>query len=147
MKNKRLRLGTAVIVATAFALVLSGCGGTSGGAPTATDAAVEPQSGGVAQVASFGEMPGFDPVRLANVGSGIERAAAVMDTLMYRDELTDEVSPKLAKSLTSDDGKVWKLELREGVAFTDGTPLDAEAVIFNLQRHIAPDSVSTAKAL
>ncbi|MFB7890652.1 ABC transporter substrate-binding protein [Microbacterium sp. NPDC056044] len=146
MKNKRMRIGLAAGAAV-FALALSACAGTSGGAPAEPSATAEIQTGGVAQIAALSEMPGFDPVKLANVGTGIERAAQVMDTLLMRDDLTDEVYPKLAKSITSDDAKVWTLELREGVTFTDGEPLNAEAVIFNLERHIAPDSTSTAKAM
>ena len=147
MKNKRMRLGLAAATATAFALVVSGCAGGGSGGPAEPGATAEIQTGGVANVASLSEMPGFDPVKLANVGTGIERAAQVMDTLLMRDDITDEVFPKLAKSISSDDAKVWTLELREGVTFTDGEPLNAEAVIFNLERHIAPDSTSTAKAM
>ncbi|MCR2799338.1 ABC transporter substrate-binding protein [Microbacterium sp. zg-Y818] len=148
MKNKRMRLGVMAAAATVFALTLSGCGGVSeNSAAPAANATAEIQMGGIAQIAALSEMPGFDPVKLANVGTGVERAAQVMDTLLMRDDLTDEVFPKLASSMTSDDGLVWILELREGVTFTDGEPLDAEAVIFNLERHIAPDSTSTAKAL
>ncbi|KQZ85242.1 hypothetical protein ASD56_02450 [Microbacterium sp. Root166] len=146
MKNKRIRLGLAGAAAV-FALTLSACAGSDSGTPAEPSAAAEIMPGGVAQVAALGEMPGFDPVKLANVGTGIERAAQVMDTLLMRDDLTDEVYPKLAKSISSDDAKVWTLELRDGVTFTDGEPLNAEAVIFNLQRHIAPDSTSTAKAM
>lgn len=137
-------LGGAVI----SAMLLAGCGGAS---PTETDdapAAGDIQSGGTATLAVLSEFGGFDPVRLVSVGTGIERAVQVMDSLLIRDELTDEVSGKLAAGMTTpDDGTTWVLELREGVEFTDGTPLDAEAVIFNIERHIAPDSRSNAKAL
>ncbi|KQZ85252.1 hypothetical protein ASD56_02500 [Microbacterium sp. Root166] len=133
---------------TAAVVVLSGCGGGGAvGDPEQPTSAAEIQTGGVVQIASLTEMQGFDPVKVTNVGSGLERAAAIMDTLLYRDELTDEVSPKLAKGISSTDGQTWVLELRDGVEFTDGTPLDAEAVVFNIQRHIAPDSTSTAKAM
>lgn len=140
---------TATAVVGALAIALSGCGG--GGGPAAGDggdaASGEPQPGGTAVIASMSEMPGFDPVKLVSLGVGVERAAQVMDTLMYRDDVTGEIKPKLAESLDSDDGQVWTLTLREGVEFTDGTPLDAEAVVFNLDRHIAPDSTSGAKSL
>ncbi|MCR2799346.1 ABC transporter substrate-binding protein [Microbacterium sp. zg-Y818] len=136
--------GCAVV---SFLLVGCGSGGDAGGAGQPSAGASEIQTGGVAQIAALTEMQGFDPVKVTNVGSGLERAAAIMDTLLYRDELTDEVFPKLAEGISSADGQTWVLELREGVEFTDGTALDAEAVIFNLQRHIAPDSTSTAKAM
>lgn len=141
------RLGLLSLVG-AVALTLTACaGGGAAPAPTATeDVAQEIQEGGVVKIAAFSEFPGFDPVKLQNVGSGIERAANVFDTLMYRDEATDEVSPLLAKGMSTEDGITWVMELREGVEFTDGTPLNAEAVIFNLERHMAEDSTSPAKA-
>ncbi|MGN6126761.1 MAG: ABC transporter substrate-binding protein [Humibacter sp.] len=148
MKRSRRTIASTMATLAVVGLLLTGCGraGEEAGARNAEED-TEVSTGGVAQIAALTEMPGFDPVKVTNVGSGLERAAAVMDTLLYRDEITDEVSPKLAKGISSSDGRTWVLQLREGVDFTDGMPLDAEAVIFNLQRHIAPDSTSTAKAM
>lgn len=43
--------------------------------------------------------------------------------------------PALATSWTSnEDGTVWTFTLREGVSFHDGTPFNAEAVKFNIDR-------------
>lgn len=142
------RFGLSVVAAVGSAvLLLSGCSAGAGSPEPSSSSETEVQPGGIVKVASYGEMPGFDPVRLQNLGSGIERAANVFDTLLYRDEVTDAVTPKLAKGISTEDGVTWVLELRDGVTFTDGTPLDAEAVIFNLNRHLAEDSTSTAKSM
>lgn len=46
-----------------------------------------------------------------------------------------EVEPMLAESwAVSDDGLVWTFKLRQGPTFTDGTPVDAAAVKFSLDR-------------
>ena len=43
----------------------------------------------------------------------------------------------------SDDGLEYTFHLRDGVTFHDGTPWNADAVVFNIQRHIDnPDSFS-----
>jgi len=48
---------------------------------------------------------------------------------------TTEIEPWLATAwTTSDDGLEWTFTLREGVTFHDGTPFDAEAVVWNFQR-------------
>ncbi len=48
---------------------------------------------------------------------------------------TSDVIPSLATSWeTSDDGLAWTFNLREGVTFHDGEPLNAEAVCFNFDR-------------
>ncbi len=38
------------------------------------------------------------------------------------------------------DTKTWIFHLRRGVTFHDGTPFDADAVIWNLDRYFKPDS-------
>lgn len=143
------RFGVVLGGAVISAMLLAGCGGAS--TPTEADdgaAAGDIQTGGTATLTALSEFGGFDPVRLVSVGTGIERAVHVMDSLLIRNEVTDEVNGKLAAGMTTpDEGTTWVLELREGVEFTDGTPLDADAVIFNMERHIAPDSRSNAKAL
>lgn len=46
-----------------------------------------------------------------------------------------EVAPALAESYTvSDDGLTYTFKLREGVVFPDGTPFNADAVVFSLDR-------------
>lgn len=46
-----------------------------------------------------------------------------------------EVEPQAAESWTvSDDGTVWTFKIRKGIAFDDGTPLDAAAVKFSFER-------------
>src|SRR5690606_15495350 len=48
----------------------------------------------------------------------------------------DEYVPSMAESLeANDDSTVFTLKLRDGVTFTDGSPYNAEAVIFSMKRH------------
>jgi peptide/nickel transport system substrate-binding protein len=49
---------------------------------------------------------------------------------------TDELEPQLATKLpeVSKDGLTYKIPVREGVVFHDGTPFDAEAMAFSLKR-------------
>jgi len=57
----------------------------------------------------------------------------------YGDDGT-ELAPLLATGWRpNDDATVWTLTLRQGVRFHDGTPFDADAVKFNLDRWNEPD--------
>lgn len=64
-----------------------------------------------------------------------------------------EVEPQAAESWTvSDDGTVWIFKIRPGIVFDDGTPLDAAAVQFSLQRTITigkgpADNISAIKSM
>ena len=67
--------------------------------------------------------------------SGITVANAVYDTLTALNSKGEYV-PMLAKSVTPNSTyDQWTIELREGVRFHDGTPLDAEAVKLNLDTY------------
>jgi peptide/nickel transport system substrate-binding protein len=83
---------------------------------------------------------GLDPVQLQGVQNWAEAiaVAAVYDTLLYPDAL-NSLQPKIATSLTtSDGGRAWTLTLRSGVRFSDGTPVNSEAVRFNWARLADP---------
>jgi peptide/nickel transport system substrate-binding protein len=64
------------------------------------------------------------------------------DRLFTFDE-NEELQPQLATEFEmSEDGLQYTLTLREDVTFHDGTPFNAEAVQFNVQRHL--DQVDSA---
>ncbi|MEM7734318.1 MAG: ABC transporter substrate-binding protein [Deinococcota bacterium] len=71
-------------------------------------------------------------------------AANVFDTYLYLNE-DGEFLPWLAEEVTaSDDATMYTITLQEGVTFHDGTPLNAEAVQFNFDRIVNPDTASRA---
>lgn len=109
-------------------------------APTEEEAAAAPAS---EEPTSFRIAVGIDPDSLdpiqnttTTVGNIIEYVA---ETLTVTDK-EGNVQPKLATEWNvSDDGLEYTLKLREGVTFSDGTPLNAEAVKWNLERVLDPD--------
>ncbi|TET49686.1 MAG: hypothetical protein E3J64_09325, partial [Anaerolineales bacterium] len=71
---------------------------------------------------------------------------SVYDTLVYLDPASGGFVAGLAERWqVSSDGLVYTFYLRQDVVFHDGTPFDAEAVRFNLDR-IAGDELSSQKA-
>ncbi|QYJ03084.1 ABC transporter substrate-binding protein [Nocardioides panacisoli] len=90
----------------------------------------EPQTGGTLTIADYSEARSLDPTQtIPNGAAGGNALAAVYDVLMRYDQASDSFEPWLAESLDSDDNQTWTLRLREDVTFSDGTPLDAAAVV------------------
>jgi ABC-type transport system substrate-binding protein len=92
---------------------------------------------------AFSVAVGIDPDTFDPAGQTTTTVQNMVDymveTLTTVDE-EGEVSGKLAESFeTSEDGLTVTLKLREGVTFHDGTPFNADAVVFNLKRITSPD--------
>jgi peptide/nickel transport system substrate-binding protein len=93
----------------------------------------EPVDGGTLTIAEYSEARSLDPTKtIPNGAVGGNAMAAVYDTLLRYDVDSATFEPQLAESLESDDDTTWTLTLREGVTFTDGTPLDAVAVVSSM---------------
>lgn len=125
----RTRRGIAIAAVAVAALTATAC--SSGAAPSPT--ASELEIGGTLQLATStpGAYSNFNPW---SAGFGINNSLwisqAVYDSLVRLDGKGQPV-PSIATSWTV-DGDTVTLELREGIEFADGTPLDAEAVKANL---------------
>jgi peptide/nickel transport system substrate-binding protein len=79
---------------------------------------------------------GFCLTNAQLVISGIVIADSVYDTLVVPDE-NGEMVPFLAKAVTPNaDYTAWTIELRPGITFHDGTPLDAAALKLNLDGYV-----------
>ncbi|UED86739.1 ABC transporter substrate-binding protein [Streptomyces profundus] len=127
--RRRLRLATAGL-ALPLALLVTACGGaeSTGGSG---DGGGEPQPGGTLAVGLNTSVACVDPHQnSSNVTIFVARQIA--DSLTDQDPETGEVTPWLAESWdVAPDATSYTFHLQEGVTFSDGTPLDAEAVAAN----------------
>ncbi|MFN8020325.1 MAG: ABC transporter substrate-binding protein [Acidimicrobiales bacterium] len=73
------------------------------------------------------------------------RAASFYEPLVALDEDSNFVGVLLESITPNDDYTEWTGVVRPGISFHDGTPLNADAVIYNLQEHSS--SLLTAAAL
>jgi len=92
----------------------------------------KPFPGGSLDVAMiFGPKSTLDP---ANGWNGwYVRKAGIYETLFkYNGEM--ELTPELATGYTPVSDTVWDVQLREGVIFHDGTPFNADAVVYSIER-------------
>ncbi len=122
----------------------SGSGSGESGAAEVTQAGIigdqpeagEPVSGGTLSFAGYSMPSSLDPTKTQPAGStGGTEMANIYGLLVRFDADKQEYVPQLAESLTeSDDHLAWTIGLREGVTFSDGTPLDAQAVVDSMNR-------------
>ena len=85
------------------------------------------------------EVVGFDPIKVGVYSvSETAVAATLFDTLTTPD-VQGKPSPALALSWAhSDDYRTWTYKLRPNVKFHDGTPFNAQAFKWNIDRHKDP---------
>jgi peptide/nickel transport system substrate-binding protein len=103
-----------------------------------------PKRGGILRISAPTNPSSLDP---ATGGAGSDHAFlfTMYDTLTEWDFETLKPKPGLAESWRFTDPTTFVLNIRPGVTFHDGSPLDAEAVKFNLERNKS-DPKSNIKA-
>jgi peptide/nickel transport system substrate-binding protein len=126
-----LRRGAALLVIGLVAVLAMGV------------AAAAPATGGSITYATNREPDMLD----VNVGSSrYDRwvTASIYDQLLSMDR-SGKIGPWLAESWTvSGDARVFTFKLKAGVEFHDGTPFNAQAVKFNFDRIMNPETKSTS---
>lgn len=83
-----------------------------------------------------GDSVRLDPADITD-GESVKVCNQIFETLVRFKENSTEVEPGLARSWEiSEDGLTWTFHLRENVKFHDGTPFNADAVVFSLERQM-----------
>jgi len=140
-KNRRL---LASVTAIAVALLAAACG-SSGAGTTSTNAAS--MNGASGTLNWEWELPSsWDPVT-STEGWDVHALGLVYASITTLDP-AGNVEPGLAESWKyAADGKSVTFALRPGLKFTDGTPLNAEAVKENIERGITQANSNIASEL
>lgn len=128
---------TAACAGAAALLALSAACSSPGesGGTAAKGAVGDPVKGGSATLLTIGEPRTLDPATMLNLAVGHAALGnALYGTLVTADPVTGEIQPSMASMTTPDGGTTWRVKLREGLRFSDGTPFDAAAVKFNWDR-------------
>ena len=102
------------------------------------------RQGGEITVFHLTDSSSLDPIS-GNSGNDHMSLYPMFDRLVNFDPETLEPTPGLATSWDQPDPQTLVLQLQDGVTFHDGTPFDAEAVEYNLERALTLDT-STEKA-
>ena len=129
----RRRLLRAMRMLTTWLAVVALLLGAGAPAPAAA------QPAGTLVVGLVAEPVNLDPAQVTDLNSNRVGRRIVETLVTFPDEST-QVVPGLAESWAiSKDGLKYTFKLRKGVSFHDGTPLNAEAVKFSIERQIIPE--------
>ena len=115
--------------------MLAGAAAAGGAAllPHRAWAQTKPRTGGTLRWAIAFNPGSLDPMT-GRTAAEFAFLYTVFDALLDFDPMTLDPKPGLAKAWRFEDPKTFTMELVEGATFHDGTPFDADAVKFNLDR-------------
>ncbi|HVV09655.1 ABC transporter substrate-binding protein [Amycolatopsis sp.] len=118
------RRSAKIVPATALVLLVAGCSST---AATGADAG-PPKPGGTLTIAVGSNPDCLDPQQ-AGTNASLNVGRQLVDSLTDQDPATGQIKPWLAEKWESNATSTsFTFHLRSGVTFSDGTPLDANAV-------------------
>jgi peptide/nickel transport system substrate-binding protein len=101
-----------------------------------------PQRGGTVRAACVAAITSLDP-QTSQLGICDGTAYLLLYNRLVALDDQGNITPQIATEwMVSDDGLTYTFTLREGVTFHDGTPVNAEAVKFSLDRVRDPESPS-----
>ena len=84
----------------------------------------------------------FDPQTLWPNGTtatdNVNAGRAIVESLFWRDPRSGKIEPLLAESFTLTDPTSIRISLRKGVKFTNGEPMDADAVVQTVRNFANP---------
>lgn len=126
------RSGRLVAGVAAITLLATACGGDGGGSDDGSDAAGE-EGGEAARGGSYStniaEPSPLFPTSKCYESECSQVLSVLYDPLVNVDSETGELIPVVAESVTSEDNKVWTIELKDDYTFHNGEPVDADAFI------------------
>ncbi|MBX2884381.1 MAG: ABC transporter substrate-binding protein [Granulosicoccus sp.] len=107
-----------------------------------------PKKGGSVRMASnlHGPDDQLDPALFTSTIDYTRGRATYNSLIQHADDLSPQ--PELAESFeANDDASVWNFKIRKGVVFHDGSKMNADDVIYTMNRHKGEDSKSVIKSV
>ncbi|MCX7790197.1 MAG: ABC transporter substrate-binding protein [Chloroflexaceae bacterium] len=151
-RREMLRLASFTALSGTFGSLLAACAppAAPSTAPTSAPAATSAAGGATSAPATalaasivvglVAEPTSMDPAHPTDNNTIARVHPNVFETLVKFKQGSYEVEPLVAESYTvSDDNLTYTFKIRQGITFHDGTPLDADAVIYSFERQLDPN--------
>lgn len=131
--SPRTRRFAGVAAGAAAAVLFTGCAvANSEGTSTGADS-------DALRVVLSQEPPTLEPCEANLTSTGVVVRSNITEPLVERDPTTGELDPLLATAWEQTGDTEWTFTLQEGVTFQDGSPFDAEAAAFSIDRAVNSD--------
>jgi oligopeptide transport system substrate-binding protein len=125
------------------AIIVAGCSSSSGNTSNGSKPTKAPAS---QQIYRYGDALGTD-ISTFDPGQATDQPSLEAITMVFTGlvQLNDQlqVEPQLAQSFSpSSNGLTWTFKLKQGLKFSDGTPLTSQDVVYSIDRALSPQIAS-----
>ena len=97
--------------------------------PSCASADDQPKRGGILNMGIAAKILGFDPFTTKSMNyEGAMVGGLIFGNLYSLDAAGHQIPSQALAVETSDDGLVWRIKLRPGMRFSDGSPYDADVI-------------------
>jgi oligopeptide transport system substrate-binding protein len=133
----------------ALVMVLAACGTTPSSQPGGTNQGSAPQKASADKqvfnwpLVGIADIKTFDPA-MATTQTSIQAIQMVFTGLVTLDPKLNVVGELASSWKQSEDGKSWTFTLKDGLKFSDGTPLTSQDVVYSIDRALDKDLNSPA---
>lgn len=134
-----MRTRTVSVVLASLLAITAACGGSDGDDAAPSDDGGGSSSGGDVVIVTGNEPTTLDPQLSEDYAARVINLGNIYETLLERTP-EGELVPLLATDLpTRVDDDTWQFKLRDDVTFHDGSPFNADAVAYSVNRIISDE--------
>ena len=137
-KERMKRIPIGLLILSSLLIILAACGGSTTTTPTASKTPALASN----QVLTFPnvgtrDIGVLDPAQGPDANSAL--AVGMIYTGLVKFDKNLNVVPDQATWVISPDNKVYTFTLKQGITFSDGTPVTAQSYVYTLTRSLLPE--------
>ena len=137
-KGRIERIPIGLLILSSLLIILAACGGSTTTTPTASETPALASN----QVLTFPnvgtrDIGVLDPAQGPDANSAL--AVGMIYTGLVKFDKNLNVVPDQATWVISPDNKVYTFTLKQGITFSDGTPVTAQSYVYTLTRSLLPE--------